>query len=86
MRVMLQDVSDIVSTNPDRFSKRPRNLFTIDSIFKSSIAHMMGMQCYLLENFERGIESHQANRLELSDIIDPIDFNDRKLEHLITIG
>jgi hypothetical protein len=81
MRVMLHDVSDIVSTEADRFSKRPRSAFTIESMFKSSVAHMMGMQVYLLEHFERGNELQEANRLELSDINDPVDFNDRKLEN-----
>jgi hypothetical protein len=85
MRVMLHDVSDIVSTDPDRFAKRARTGFTIDSMFKCSVAHMMGMQGYLLEHFERGYESNQANRLELSDIIDPVDFNDRELHHLLRL-
>jgi hypothetical protein len=78
MRVMLHDVSDIVSAEPDRFGRRNKAGFTIDSMFKCSFAHMMGMQSYLLEHFERRSESHQANGLELSDIIDPADFNDRK--------
>jgi hypothetical protein len=80
MRVMLHDVSDIVSTEPDRFGKRTRAGFTIDSMFKCSIAHMMGMHGYLLEQFERGSESNPANGLELSDIIDPAGFNDRELQ------
>ena len=80
MRVMLHDVSDIVvkfvSTEPDRDAGS-----TIDSMFKCSVAHMMGMQGYLLEHFERGFESNQANRLELSDIIDPAGFNDREFNN-----
>jgi hypothetical protein len=78
MRVMLHDVSDIVSTEPDRFGRRTKAGYTIDSMFKCSVAHMMGMQGYLLEHFERGFECHQAHRLELSDIIDPAGFNDRE--------
>jgi hypothetical protein len=78
MRVMLHDVSDIVSTEPDRFGRRAKAGYTIDSMFKCSVAHMMGMQGYLLEHFERGFECNQANRLELSDIIDPAGFNDRE--------
>jgi hypothetical protein len=80
MRIMLHDVSDIVSTNPDRFGKRNRAGFTIGSIFKSSIAHMMGMQSYLLEHFERGFDSYHYNRLELSDIIEPAGLNDREYD------
>ena len=82
MRVMLHDVSDIVSTEPDRFGRRTKAGYTIDSMFKCSVAHMMGMQGYLLEHFERGFESNQANRLELSDIIDPAGFNDREFNNL----
>ena len=80
MRVMLHDVSDIVSAKPDRFGtpSRAEDDYAIDSMFKCSFAHMMGMQSYLLEHFDRRAEPHQANGLELSDIIDPADFNDRK--------
>ena len=81
MRVMLHDVSDIVSTEPDRFGRRTKAGYTIDSMFKCSVAHMMGMQGYLLEHFERGFESNQANRLELSDIVDPAGFNDREFNN-----
>ena len=76
MREMLLDVSDIVSTEPDRFGIRTEAGYTIDTMFKCSVAHMMGMQGYLLELFERGFESNQANRLELSDIVDPAGFNE----------
>ena len=99
MRVMLHDVSDIVSTDPDRFGKRKpvsvqlrimlHNVstaaYTAESMFKSSVAHMMGMQSYLLEHFERGSEPHRVNRLELSDIVDPADFNDRELKTAIDV-
>ena len=84
MRVMLHDVSDIVSAEPDRFGRRAKAGYTIDLMFKCSFAHMMGMQSYLLEHFDRRLESHQANGLELSDIIDPADFNDRKWMPLST--
>ncbi len=82
MRVMFRDVSDIVSTDRDRFRKR-KPAFTVDSMFKSSVAHMMGMQSNLLEHFERGSEPHRVTRLELSDIVDPADFNDRELKTAI---
>ena len=84
MRVMLHDVSDIVSTDPDRFGKR-KPAFNVESMFKSSVAHMMGMQSYLLEHFERGSEPHRVTRLELSDIVDPADFNDRELKTAIDV-
>ena len=77
LRKLLCDVSDIVvSTEPDRDAGS-----TIDSMFKCSVAHMMGMQGHLLEHFERGFASSQANRLELSDIIDPAGFNDREFNN-----
>ena len=84
MRVMLHDVSDIVSTDPDRFGKRTKAGF-LDSMFKCSFAHMLGMQSYLLEQFERGSDPHRVNRLELSDIVDPVDFNDRELKTAIRV-
>jgi hypothetical protein len=77
LRELLCDVSDIVvSTEPDRDAGS-----TIDSMFKCSVAHMMGMQDHLLEHFERGFASYQANRLELSEIIDPAGFNDREFNN-----
>ena len=77
LRELLCDVSDIVvSTEPDRDAGS-----TIDSMFKCSVAHMMGMQGHLLEHFERGFASYQANRLELSEIIDPAGFNDREFNN-----
>ena len=109
MRLMLQDVSDIVSTDPDRFGKRkpvsvqlrimlhnvstdPDRLgnhrkpaYTAESMFKSSVAHMMGMQSYLLKHFEGGSEPHSDNRRELSDIFDPADVNDRELKTAIDV-
>jgi len=53
MRVMLHDVSDIVSAKPDRFGtpSRAEDDYAIDSMFKCSFAHMMGMQSHLLEHF-----------------------------------
>ena len=78
LRVLLEDVSDIVSTEPDRFGRRAKAGYTIDSMYKCSVAHMMGMQGYLLEHFERGFECHQANRLEPHVIIDTAGFNDRE--------
>jgi hypothetical protein len=51
MRVMLHDVSDIVSTEPDRFGRRTKAGYTIDSMFKCSFAHVMGMKSHLLEHF-----------------------------------
>jgi hypothetical protein len=51
MRVMLHDVSDIVSAKPDRFGRSAKAGYTIDSMFKCSFAHMMGMHSNLLEQF-----------------------------------
>jgi hypothetical protein len=80
LRELLCDVSDIVvkfvSTEPDRDAG-----YTIDSMFKCSVAHMMGLQGHLLEHFERGFASYQANRLELSEIIDPAGINDREFNN-----
>jgi hypothetical protein len=77
LRELLCNVSDIVvSTEPDRDAG-----YTIDSMFKCSVAHMMGLQGHLLEHFERGFASYQANRLELSEIIDPAGINDREFNN-----
>ena len=76
---LLCDVSDIVvSTEPDRDAGYSN---TIDSMFKCSVAHMIGLQGHLLEHFERGFASYQANRLELSEIIDPAGINDREFNN-----
>jgi hypothetical protein len=62
MREMLLDVSDIVSTEPDRFGIRTEAGYTIDSMFKWSVAHMMGMQGHLLELFERVVFNDRCTR------------------------
>jgi hypothetical protein len=52
MRVMLHDVSDIVSSEPDRFGERTEE-YSYESMHKCSFAHAMGMPSYLLDMFHR---------------------------------
>ena len=56
---MVHDVSDIVSTDPQRFKER--NTF-IYEVYKSSIPQMMGMAPHILQLFERGSGSAEASR------------------------
>ncbi len=53
MRLLVENVSDIVSAEPDRFGKpsRAQDDYSIDSMFKWSFAHVMGMQSHLLKHF-----------------------------------
>ena len=69
MRVMLHDVSDIVSAKPDRFGtpSRAEDDYAIDSMFKCSFAHMMGMQSHLLEHFSLKTTLQKLNEIALAN-------------------
>lgn len=48
---MLHDVSDIVSSEPDRFRERTEDSY--ESMYTCSFAHVMGMRSNLLQLFDR---------------------------------
>lgn len=50
MVVMMHDVSDIVSSEPDRFRERTEDSY--ESMYTCSFAHVMGMRSNLLQLFD----------------------------------